>query len=133
MKSGEVWVLVSLIVLVVGGLFSEIVSMPEPAEASLENADEAELPIYEILKQSIQPYHFGGLPLESLSGDTTVWKVDLDYNMYSLHQANLEITRILRNLNFENIFVRERSAGGMIFSASFPDGQLIKIHFKNPY
>lgn len=132
MRTGETWVLASLAVFLAGGIFTAVKAMPDMSETGLEGQPRAELPLYDQLKQDIQPYHFGNVPRESFSGDTTVWVVDLDYNMYSLPQANLHVTRVLRRLGFSGIIVRERITGGMVFNSNFPNGQLLQIHFRSP-
>ena len=131
MKSSEVWVLVALACFVAGALFTGFKEMPSIESQEIDNAPR-ELSIYDQLKSDIQSYHFGNVPRESFSGDTTIWTTDLDYNLFSMHQVNLQVTRILRNHNFSDIFVRERSSGGLVFSGVFPDGQLLQIHFTSP-
>jgi hypothetical protein len=132
MKSGEMWVLVSLLVFVSGGVFAAVEAMPEITELYSKSRYPVELSLYDQLKFEIQPYHFGNVPRESFSGDTTVWVVDLDYNMYSLPQADLYVTRILRKLGFSRIFVTEREAGGIVFNADFPNGQPLRMLFTSP-
>ena len=132
MRTGETWVIASLVVFVAGGLFTAVKAMPDMVMLDIEAQPEEELSLYDQLKKEIQPYHFGNLPTESFSGDTTVFTVDLDYNMYSQAQANLYVTRILRGLDFADIIVRERITGGMVFSANFPNEQPIQIHFNDP-
>jgi hypothetical protein len=132
MKSGETGILVALIVFVAGGLFTALKAMPDtPGEVSGEQP-RIELSVYDQLKQDIQPYHFGNVPRESFAGDTTVWMVDLDHNMYSIPQVDLYVTRILRRLDFSGITARERASGGIVFNAAFPNGQPLEIHFTSP-
>ncbi len=132
MRAGETWILVFLAVFVAGGIFTAVKAMPDMAEEGLTGQYHEELSIYDKLKEEIRPYHFGNRPTESFSEDTTVLKVDLDYNMYSQIQANLHVTRILRRLNFEHIIAQQRHAGGIVFNADFPSGQPIQIHFIDP-
>lgn len=132
MRTGEIWILASMTVFLAGGIFTAVKAMPDMTELDPESRPLEELSLYDQLKQEIQFYHFGNVPRESFSGDTTVWVVDLDYNMYSLPQANLHVTRILRRLGFNDIIVSERIQGGMVFNAVFPNGQPIQIHFTAP-
>ena len=132
MRAGETWILVFLVVFVTGGIFAAVKAMPDMTEEGLTGQLHEELSVYDQLKEEIRPYHFGNRPSESFSGDTTVLKVDLDYNMYSQTQANLHVTRILRRLNFERIIAQQRQAGGIVFNADFPNGQPIQIHFIDP-
>lgn len=132
MRTGETWILAALAVLLSGGVFTAVKAMPDMTEQSSEILPSEELSLYDQLKLEIQPYHFGNVPRESFSGDTTVWIVDLDCNMYSQAQANLHVTRVLRRLNFKDIVVRERVSGGMVFNAGFPNGQPFQIHFTAP-
>ncbi len=132
MRRGETGILAALAVFIAGGIFAAVKAMPDMNELSTGNQLREEFSLYDRLKQDIQPYHFGNVPRESFSGDTTVWVVDLDHNMYSLPQANLHVTRVLRRLGFSSIIVRERRAGGMVFNADFPNGQPLQIHFTSP-
>ncbi len=132
MRSGESWVIVAVVILFAGALFTAFKGMPELEMFDSASVQPIELSVYDQLKQDIQPYHFGNVPRESFSGDTTVWVVDLDHNMYSLPQANLYVTRILRRLGFSSIIVTERVTGGMVFKASFPNDQPLQIHFTSP-
>ena len=132
MRTGETWILASLVVFLAGGVFTAVKAMPDMTEPDSESQPPVELSLYDQLKNDIQPYHFGNVPRESFSEDTTVWVVDLDHNMYSLPQANLHVTRILRRLGFDGIIVHERMEGGIVFNADFPNGQPIQIHFTSP-
>jgi len=132
MRTGETWIIVTLAVFLSGGIFTAVKAMPDMTERDSASTHVEELSLYDQLKLEIQPYHFGNVPRESFSADTTVWVVDLDYNMYSQAQADLHVTRVLRRLNFENITVRERAPGGMVFCAEFPNGQPFQIHFTAP-
>ncbi len=132
MRTGEICILASMTVFLAGGIFTAVKAMPDMTELDPESRPLEELSLYDQLKQEIQLYHFGNVPRESFSGDTTVWVVDLDHNMYSLPQANLHVTRVLRRLGFNEIIVSERIQGGMVFNAVFPNGQPIQIHFTAP-
>ncbi|MCD4707343.1 MAG: hypothetical protein K8S62_06360 [Candidatus Sabulitectum sp.] len=132
MRTGETWILVSLVVFLAGGIFTAVKAMPDMKGSDFGSQHREELSLYDQLKQDIQPYHFGNVPRESFSGDTTVWVVDLDHNMYSLPQANLHVTRVLRRLGFRGIIVQERTTGGIVFNADFPNGQPLQIHFTSP-
>jgi len=132
MKAGEAGVVTAVIVLLTGGLFVGFTGMPEPEFLEEFAEPRVELSVYDQLKQSIQPYHFGNLPRESFRGDTTVWVVDLDHNMYTIPQVDLYVTRKLRDLQFTDITAAERASGGLIFNAAFPNGQLLEIQFTCP-
>ncbi len=130
MKTGEAGVLTATGLLVAGALFVGFTPMPELE--LMEAGMEQELSVYQRLKQSIQPYHFGNLPRESFRADTTVWVVDLDHNMYTIPQVDLYVTRVLRDLQFTGITATEREQGGIVFNAVFPNGQPVEIQFTSP-
>ena len=132
MKAGEAGVVAAMSLLLAGGFFVGLKDLPD--RELLEGLPEPapELSVYDLLKQSIQPYHFGNLPRESSRGDTTVWKVDLDHNMYTVPQVDLYVTRELRNLQFTRITAAEREQGGIVFNALFPNGAPIEIQFICP-
>ncbi len=130
MKTGEAGVLTAAALLLAGGLFVGFTPMPELE--LIEVGMEQELSVYDELKQSIQPYHFGNIPRESFRADTTVWVVDLDHNMYTVPQVDLYVTRILRELQFTGITAAERDQGGIVFNAVFPNGQPMEIQFTCP-
>ncbi|MCK5786064.1 MAG: hypothetical protein KAH54_05855 [Candidatus Sabulitectum sp.] len=132
MRAGEKWFLISLVVFIAGGAFTAVKAMPDMTEGGSESQQIEELSLYDLLKEEIRPYHFGNVPSESFSGDTTVLVVDLDCNMFSEAQANLHVTRILRSLDFDHITVQERMAGGIVFRAEFPNDQPLQILFKTP-
>lgn len=132
MRTGETWILILLAVFLAGGVFTAVKAIPDITEFSQGNEPGEELSLYDQLKNDIQPYHFGNVPRESFAGDTTVLVADLDYNMYSSIQANLHITRVLRRLGFSDIVVCERTAGGIVFRADFPNDQPLQIHFTSP-
>ena len=132
MRTGEAGILIALAVFLAGGVFVGVREIPHPVFLAGTVEPEIELSVYDMLKQSIQPYHFGNLPRESFSGDTTLWVVDLDHNMYSIPQTDLHVTRILRDLQFTGITASERLSGGIVFRALFPNGQPLEISFTCP-
>lgn len=132
MRTGEVGILAALAVFIAGGIFVAFAESPAPVFIEGASEPEIELSVYDMLKQSIQPYHFGNVPRESFRGDTTLWVVDLDHNMYSVPQTALHITRILRDLQFTEITASERLSGGIVFNALFPNGQPLEMSFTCP-
>lgn len=132
MKTGEAGVLAAVVLLLAGGLFVGFTPMPEQELFETGMEPEEELSVYDRLKHSIQPYHFGNLPRESFRGDTTVWVVDLDHNMYTIPQVDLYVTRELRRLQFSLITAAERGQGGIVFNALFPNGLPVEIQFTCP-
>lgn len=132
MKAGEGGVIAAAAVFIAGGIFVGVtpLSVEEPSPQEEDAGDEWS--VYEELKTSIQPYHFGNLPRESFRADTTVWVVDLDYNMYTVPQVDLFVTRELRDLGMTAITARERSGGGVVFNAVFPNGLPLEIQFTCP-
>lgn len=132
MKAGEAGVVTSVLVLLTGGIFVGFTQMPEPPITEGAYQQPEEMSVYDQLKLAIQPYHFGNLPRESFRGDTTVWVVDLDHNMYTIPQVDLHVTRELRELEFNGITAAERAAGGLVFNAVFPNGQPLEIQFTCP-
>ncbi len=127
MKAGEAGVLAAAVLLVAGGLFVGFAPMPEGDLLEQQDIIEEDLPVYDRLKASVRPYHFGNFPRETFRGDTTVWVADLDYNMYTVAQVDLLVTRKLRELEFTGITAREGEDGGIVFRALFPDGQPLEI------
>ncbi len=132
MRTGEAGILIALAVFLAGGVFVALREIPHEVFLGGTVESEVELSVYDMLKQSIQPYHFGNVPRESFSGDTTLWVVDLDHNMYSIPQTDLYVTRILRDLQFTDITASERLSGGIVFRALFPNGQPLEISFTCP-
>lgn len=132
MRAGEAGILIALAVFLAGGVFVGLKDIPHEVFPGGTVESEVELSVYDMLKQSIQPYHFGNVPRESFSGDTTLWVVDLDHNMYSIPQTDLHVTRILRDLQFTDITASERLSGGIVFRALFPNGQPLEISFTCP-
>jgi len=132
MKAGEAGVVAAAVLLLAGSIFAGTVRMPEQELFEEGSEPPEELSVYDLLKKAIQPYHFGRVPRESVRGDTTVWKVDLDHNMYTIAQVDLFVTRELRNLQFTGITAAEREEGGIVFNAAFPNGQVLEIQFITP-
>lgn len=131
MKRGEAGVVTALLVFLAGAVLIAATDPPEPVQGQL-SGEIAEISVYDQLKQAIRPYHFGNVPRESFRADTTVWVVDLDYNMYTVPQTDLHVTRILRELGFTDIEAGERASGGIVFRAVFPNGQPLEINFTRP-
>ncbi|PIE51114.1 hypothetical protein CSA37_05745 [Candidatus Fermentibacteria bacterium] len=132
MGKGEFGIVTALTVLVAGAVFVGAVESPDPERFADVRVVPREISVYDRLKEQISPFHFGNVPRESFRGDTTVWVVDLDRNMYTIAQTDLYVTRILRNLGFTSIEAAERAAGGIVFNAVFPNGQPIEINFTCP-
>lgn len=129
MKAGEAGVLAAAALLVAGGLFVGFTPMPQGELLERQDAAEENLSVYDQLKEAIRPCHFGNFPRETFRGDTTVWVADLDYNMYTVPQVDLLVTRKLRELEFTGITAREGEDGGIVFRALFPDGQPLEMQF----
>ncbi len=133
MKAGETGVLAALVLFLAGGVFVGLSEMPEQDLSSRAPEPEAEMSVYEQLKLELRQYHFGNLPKsESFRGDTTVVSADLDYIMYSVPQADLHITRTLRNMGFTRITAAETATGGIVFNAIFPNGLPLEIRLNRP-
>jgi hypothetical protein len=75
---------------------------------------------------------YGNLPRQSFSGDTTVLTMDLDIDAYTVTQANLEITRLMRRCGIILISTRERQEGGLTFIAEFSGGEALRLELKAP-
>ncbi len=132
MGKGEFGILTALTVLVAGAVFVGAVESPDSDHFADLQGVHCEVSVYDRLKEQISPFHFGNVPRESFRGDTTVWVVDLDHNMYTIPQTDLYVTRILRNLGFTSIEAAEKAAGGIVFNGVFPNGQPLEINFTCP-
>lgn len=137
MKPGEILVLVILIVCVGGvgvtaftpGLDMTIVS--GRTDNAGEDGGEPPNPI-DLLSSGCSGLIYGNLPRQSFSGDTTILTMDLDIAAYTVTQANLTITRLLRRCGITLLETRQRSEGGLTFIAVLPDGLPLRMELKAP-
>jgi hypothetical protein len=70
---------------------------------------------------------YGDQPRISVSADTTILRMDLDEDRYTVAQANLFITRALRRCGCGHTATYERPDGGLSFVASYPDGRPLRL------
>jgi len=70
--------------------------------------------------------------VDSLSGDTIVMRIDLDTTRFTQPQANLRITRLLREYGYTHHLTRRRVDGGLSFLTERPDGYPLRIELKIP-
>lgn len=70
---------------------------------------------------------YGDQPRISVSADTTILRMDLDEERYTVAQANLFLTRELRRCDCEHAATYRRPDGGLSFVASYPDGRPLRL------
>lgn len=70
--------------------------------------------------------------VDSVSGDTIVMRIDLDTTRFTQPQANLLVTRLLREHDYEHRATYRRPDGGLSFLAARPDGYPLRIELKRP-
>lgn len=137
MKPGEMMILL-LAVVGLGGVAAT--AFYPDVDASLLSGggeDSPETPIQQTnpmdqLSSGCSELIYGNLPRQSFSGDTTVLTMDLDIAAYTVTQANLEITRLMRRCGIVLVSTRERPGGGLTFIAEFPGGEPLRLELKAP-
>ena len=70
--------------------------------------------------------------VDSLTGDTIVMRIDLDTTRFTQPQANLRITRLLRQYGYNHQTTYRREDGGLSFLTERPDGYPLRIEIKRP-
>lgn len=84
------------------------------------------------LSEGCSVFIYGNCPRQSFAGDTTVLTMDLDLAAFTVTQANLSITRLLRRCNITLLETRQRQGGGLTFLATLPDGKPLRMELKAP-
>lgn len=137
MKTGE-YLIVLLLLTCVGGVLVTILKPcldPGLAVHESEGADSVahapQSPV-DMLSQGCSVFIYGNCPRQSFAGDTTVLTMDLDLAAFTVTQANLSITRLLRRCNITLLETRQRSGGGLTFLATLPDGKPLRMELKAP-
>lgn len=137
MKPGE-YLIVLLLVVSAGGVLVTILKPgldPGLAGRESEVADSVEVvpsgPV-DILSEGCSVFIYGNRPRQSFAGDTTVLTMDLDLAAFTVTQANLSITRLLRRCDIALLETRQRPGGGLTFLATLPDGKPLRMELKAP-
>ncbi len=137
MKPGEV--LVIMLLLICAGGIAVTAFMPGLNAGMISGGTEGETSLVENpsdpvdrLAQGCSALIYGNLPRQSFSGDTTILTMDLDIAAYTVTQANLRMTRLLRDCSITLIETRQRAEGGLTFIATLPDGSPIRMELKAP-
>lgn len=137
MKPGEYLILLLLVVCAGGVLVTSLKPGPDTGLAGLspQVADSTEIaparPV-DLLSEGCSVFIYGNRPRQSFAGDTTVLTMDLDLAAYTVTQANLSITRLLRRCDITLLETRQRSGGGLTFLATLPDGKPLRMELKAP-
>ena len=106
-----------------------VIATPEP-QIPVDGSVHAEITQLEMLESMCGDLIYGNLPRESFSGDTTVLTMDLDRSLYTVTQANLYLTRVLRRAGIEHLVTLERQEG-LTFLATFENGQPLRLELRN--
>lgn len=137
MKPGE-YLIVLLLITCIGGVLVTILEPcldPGLALPETEEADSVALapqsPVDQ-LSQGCSVFIYGNCPRQSFAGDTTVLTMDLDLAAFTVTQANLSITRLLRRCDITLLETRQRQGGGLTFLATLPDGKPLRMELKAP-
>lgn len=137
MKPGEYLILLLLAVCAGGVLTTILKPGPDPGLAghSPRVADSTAIapacPV-DLLSEGCSVFIYGNHPRQSFAGDTTVLTMDLDLAAYTVTQANLSITRLLRRCDITLLETRQRPGGGLTFLATLPDGKPLRMELKAP-
>jgi len=137
MKPGE-YLLVLLLLACAGGVVVTALEPGiDPALANLEPAGadsvaHAPQSPVDLLSEGCSVFIYGNRPRTSFAGDTTVLTMDLDLAAFTVTQANLSITRLLRRCDIALLETRQRPGGGLTFVAALPDGKPLRLELKAP-
>ena len=137
MKPGEYLIVLLLLTCVGGVLVTTFKPCLDPGLAlrESEQADtvtQAPQSPVDQLSEGCSHYIYGNFPRQSFAGDTTVLTMDLDLAAFTVTQANLGITRLLRRCDITLLETRQRSGGGLTFLATLPDGKPLRMELKAP-
>jgi len=137
MKPGE-YLIVLLLLTCVGGVLVTVLKPcldPGLAVRESEEVDSvAQTPLTPVdrLSEGCSAFIYGNRPRQSFAGDTTVLTMDLDLAAFTVTQANLGITRLLRRCDITLLETRQRPGGGLTFLATLPDGKPLRMELKAP-
>jgi hypothetical protein len=137
MKPGEYLIVLLLLTCVGGAVVTIFKPCLDPGLAVLESegADSVshspQSPV-DMLSQGCSVFIYGNCPRQSFAGDTTVLTMDLDLAAFTVTQANLSITRLLRRCDITLLETRQRPGGGLTFLATLPDGKPLRMELKAP-
>jgi hypothetical protein len=119
-----------LILLFAAGLAGLVVILATPDPLIPDEDTLAEVSQLEELTNVCGSLIYGSLPRESFIGDTTILTMDLDRSLYTPVQANLYLTRALRDAGIEHLTTVERAEGGLTFLALLDNGQPLRLELK---
>lgn len=137
MKPGEYLIVLLLIICIWGAVVTNKETRLDPGLAVLESegadsvAHAPQSPV-DMLSQGCSMFIYGNCPRQSFAGDTTVLTMDLDLAAFTVTQANLSITRLLRRCDITLLETRQRAGGGLTFLATLPDGKPLRMELKAP-
>ncbi|MFO7625701.1 MAG: hypothetical protein R6V62_00415 [Candidatus Fermentibacteraceae bacterium] len=137
MKPGEYLIVLLLLTCAGGVLVTTLKPGLDPGLAvrESEGADSvAQAPLSPVdqLSEGCSVFIYGNCPRQSFAGDTTVLTMDLDLAAFTVTQANLSITRLLRRCDITLHETRQRQGGGLTFLATLPDGKPLRMELKAP-
>ncbi|GEM_PF-605094 len=137
MRPGEYLIVLLLFTCVGGVLVTTLQPCLDPGLAVRES-EEADSVVHapqspvDQLSEGCSLFIYGNCPRQSFAGDTTVLTMDLDLAAFTVTQANLSITRLLRRCNITLLETRQRQGGGLTFLATLPDGKPLRMELKAP-
>lgn len=137
MKPGE-YLIVLLLLACAGGVLVTTLKPDLDAGLAVRETEEtdsvAQAPLSPVdrLSEGCSDFIYGNLPRHSFAGDTTVLTMDLDLADFTVTQANLCITRLLRMCDITLLETRQRAGGGLTFLATLPDGKPLRMELKAP-
>jgi hypothetical protein len=134
MKPGEILVVLLVSVCAAGVFITALHPGPDSSLLSTrtngETPDAIPVGPLDLLSQGCSGLIYGNLPRQSFAGDTTILTMDLDIGLYTVTQANLTLTRLLRGCGITLHQTRQRPDGGLTFFASLPDGEPLRLELK---
>ena len=84
----------------------------------------------EILNSVFEKIALGRAPRTRISVDTLIYTIDLDIQIYTLTQANLELTRAIRQSGYSLVATRILENGILAFHIIDPSGVPSRIEIK---
>jgi hypothetical protein len=121
-----------LILLVICGITGLIIVLttPDPLTTVSVTGDEAEPSQLEVLQIICGELIYGNLPRETSSADTTILTMDLDCSLYTPVQANLHLTRAMRQVGIDHVLTLEKPDGGLTFLVNLENGEPLRLELK---
>jgi hypothetical protein len=127
---------VSVLVLLAAGVFGlvVVVARREPPEPRVPESVVRRTAESDFMERCGEVGYGAGQPprVDSISGDTIVMRIDLDTTRFTQPQANLFVTRLLREHGYAHRATYRREDGGLSFRTERPDGYPLRIEIKRP-